>query len=153
MSLNLLGIQGALVDHALSLGLFATVHTHEPKSGPVGGDLVAAIWTQAIGPLPAASGLAATTTRVEFTLRIYQGFVSEPQDAIDAKVIAAVDALIDAYTGDFTLSDLVRGIDCLGSYGTPLRAQAGYVNQDGGMYRVYDVTIPCIVNDLYDQAP
>lgn len=151
MSLNVSGILDALVSHAAASGLFGAVNTHEPKSKP-GSGLTAAVWCQSIGPLPKASGLASTTTRVEFTLRVYAPMLSEPQDAIDPAVLAAVDVLLSMYTGDFTLGGLVRDVDVLGEFGTPLSAKAGYLHQDGTLFRVMDITVPCVVNDLWSQS-
>lgn len=135
--------------HALSLGLFERVNTSEPKNAP-GHGLTAAIWVQVIEPVQ-SSGLAATSGRVEFNLRIYTNMLSEPQDAIDPNMTAAVDTLMDAYSGDFDLGATVRNIDLLGAHGTALRAQAGYINQDGKLYRVMTVTLPVIINDIWNQ--
>lgn len=151
MSLNVTGILAALTSHAAASGLFDAVLNHEPKSSP-GNGVTTALWCQAIGPLPAASGLAATTSRVEFVQRVYSPMLTEPQDSIDPRVLAAVDALMEAYTGDFTLDGLIRNVDCLGAAGAPLAARAGYLNADGKLMRVMDLTIPCIVNDLWAQA-
>lgn len=151
MTLNVAGILDALVSHAQASGVFDAVLTHEPKSKP-GAGVTAAVWVQSIGPLPAGSGLAATTTRVEFTVRAYSPMLAEPQDTIDPRIVAAVDTLMSAYTGDFTLGGLVRDIDCLGGSGAPMSAKAGYLNQDGKLFRVMDIAVPCIVNDLWTQA-
>jgi hypothetical protein len=43
-------------------------------------------------------------------------------------------------------------VDLLGSAGAPLSAQAGYLNQDGRLFRVMTLTLPIIVNDVWDQA-
>jgi len=34
-----------------------------------------------------------------------------------------------------------------------LMAKAGYLSQDGRIYRVMVITIPIIVNDVFTQAP
>lgn len=151
MSLNVSGILDALVSHAMASGLFEQVNTHEPKSKP-GRGLTAAIWVQSIAPATGASGIGLTTTRLEFTVRIYQSMLMQPQDAIDPEVLSAVDVLMGLYSGDFTLGGLVRDVDLLGTFGTPLSARAGYLTQDGQLYRVMEITVPCIVNDLWAQA-
>jgi len=151
MTLNATGILNALTSHSAASGLFESVLNHEPKSSP-GVGLTTAIWCQAIGPMPAGSGLAATTSRVEFVQRVYSPMLTEPQDAIDPRVVAAVDVLMGAYTGDFTLGGLIRNVDCLGAAGVPLSARAGYLTQDGKLFRIMDLTVPCIVNDLWSQA-
>jgi hypothetical protein len=153
MSLDLTGILTTITDHALASGHFTAVNAHEPASPPATGGLTAAVWIQDIGPLPRASGLASTTTRVELTVRVYSPALMEPRDDMDPAMVAAVDALLAAYTGDFTLGARIRNIDILGAYGEPLRARAGYLRQAGTAYRVMDITLPAVVNDLYDQAP
>jgi hypothetical protein len=57
-----------------------------------------------------------------------------------------------AYSGDFTLGDVVQEVDLLGEVGVPLRAQAGYITINQTMYRCMDITLPLIVNDLWSQS-
>jgi hypothetical protein len=145
-------ILNAAQSHALASGLFEAVNGHEPKSAPQNG-LTAALWADAIGPDPTASGLAATSGLVVLKVRLYTSMLSEPQDAIDPAMLGAVDVLMTAYSGDFELGGLVRNVDLLGATGTSLSARAGYLNQDGKLFRVMDITLPLIVNDLWGQAP
>ena len=152
MSLDIDAVVNAIASHAAASGWFGQVNLHEPKSA-TGTGLTAAVFFSRLGPMPAASGLAATTTRVELTVRIYQNMLMEPQDMIDPQVVKACDALIAAYTGDFTLGGLIRDVDCLGSSGTPLSARSGYLNLAGQLQRIIDITVPCIVNDTYPQSP
>lgn len=67
-------------------------------------------------------------------------------------MIKALDALMTAYTGDFTLGNTIRGVDCLGTYGEGLRALGAYMRVDSQTYRVIDLTIPLIANDVWAQA-
>lgn len=152
MSLDAPALFNAMESHALETGLFETVNGHEPKSAP-GNGLTAAVWSQEIGPAPSESGLAATTGLVTFYLRIYQNMLMDPQDAIDPLVISAVDALFTAYSSDFTLGGLIRNVDLLGASGTTLRAIAGYISQDGKLFRCMTITIPLIINDVWGQSP
>lgn len=155
MAVDWSGLIDALASHALTLGVFGRVNRHEPKSAP-GKGLNAAIWVQGLGPAPGGSGLAATSVRAEFAVRVFQDMLSDPQDAIDPAVLTAVDALMSAYSSAFTLSLAstvdVRMIDLLGAYGEPLRAQAGYLNQDNRLYRVMTVFVPLIINDVWTQG-
>lgn len=151
MSLQIDSILDQLVSHALTLGIFEKVNTSEPKSAPSNG-LTGAIWVQAIDPVPVGSGLASTTKRLEFSFRLFTSMMQEPQDAIDPNMIKAVDLLMDQYESHFTLSGNAKMIDLLGQAGTPLRAQAGYINQDGKMMRVMTITVPLVVNDVTTQA-
>lgn len=151
MAININGILDGLQSHALASGLFDRVAGHEPKAPP-GNGLSCAFWVQAIAPVQAASGLAITTGRLEFNARFYSPFIQQPEDAIDPNLIAAVDTMLTAYSGDFELGGTVRNIDLLGQTGTPLSAQAGYLSQGGKTYRVMTLVIPVIVNDLWGQA-
>ncbi len=141
----------AVESHAMTLGRFDQVNRHEPKNAP-GNQLVAAIFVADIGPASTASGQASTTARVEFTIRIYSNMMQEPQDAIDPNILAAVDLLLNAYQGDFTLGGTVMAVDLLGMAGEPLRARAGYINQDSTLYRVMDITLPLLIADAWTQA-
>lgn len=149
MALTLIELTDALASLAIATGHFQTVNQHEPKNAP-GHGLRAALWVQTYRPAR-KSGLSATSMRLEYRLRIYQNMLMEPQDAIDPTVLAATDACFEAYSGDFTLGGLVRQVDLLGSDGNPLSAVAGYLNIDNKMHRVMDITIPLILNDVYDQ--
>lgn len=148
---DVLALFNAAQSHAQSLGLFESVNAHEPKNAP-GSGLRAAVWTQSIGPVQ-ASGLDQTSGRIELSVRIYSNMLAEPQDAIDPQLLAAVSTLMGAYSGDFDLGVTgVRFVDVLGAYGTPLSAQAGYLNQDGKLYRVITISVPVIINDIWAQS-
>ena len=149
--MDILAILDGLVSHAMALGRFEQVNTHEPKSAP-GHGLTAAIWLQSLDPVPEASGLATSAGRLVWTLRIFQNALMQPPDAIDPYVLEAASALITAYSGDFELGGNVRNVDLLGAHGVALAGRAGYLNQDGKIFRIFDVTIPLIVNDVWSQS-
>jgi hypothetical protein len=151
MALNIKDLFTGVKDHALASGLFARVNGHEPKGSP-GSGITCAVWVDSIDPAPRASGMAATAGRVVFMIRVFTNMLAEPQDGVDPEVVAAVDGLLAAYSGDFDLGARVRNVDLLGEHGVPLRAQAGYVNVSGSLYRVMDVTLPLIINDLWTQG-
>jgi hypothetical protein len=143
-------ITDAVVSRALALGLFDRVNAHEPKAAP-GSGVTAAAWVDRIEPANGGSGLNATTVRLAFNVRLFMSMLAEPQDAIDPAMMAGVSALMDAYTGDFDLGGLIRDVDVLGQFGTGLSAQAGYVSQDKRLYRVFTITLPLIINDVFAQ--
>lgn len=151
MSLDVGAILNKLESHAVASGFFERVNGHELIGAP-GAGLTAAIWSQRIRPVPATSGLASTSARVEFTLRIYSSALQEPADGIDPAVIAAADALFVAYGGDFDLGSTVRNVDLLGQTGEPLSATAGWLQLGEGSYRVMDLLIPVVVNDVWPQS-
>ncbi|MGH3381363.1 MAG: hypothetical protein ACRDP6_42190 [Actinoallomurus sp.] len=150
MSFDPMVTQDVIVSHAKRLGLFDRVHAHEPKSAP-GNGLTCAIWADHIGPIQ-SSGLDSTSLRVTYSVRLYYPMLKEPQDAIDRTVLAAVAALMSAYSGDFTLDDEARHVDLLGAYGVALSSQAGYLDQDKRLFRVFTISLPIIFNDVFEQV-
>lgn len=150
MALDIDAILNAVTSHALASGWFERVNTHEPKNAP-GNGLTCAIWMDTLAPAN-SSGQASSSALVVLKVRIYTSMLAEPQDAIDPNVTRACSALITAYAGDLDLGGNVRTVDLRGMAGTPLRAQAGYIPQDNRLYRVLDITLPLIVNDVWDEA-
>jgi hypothetical protein len=136
--------------HAMTLGVFDRVNTHEPKNAP-GNGLTCSIWMDVIEPLPDASGLAQTSGRIAFHVRVMSNMLQEPQDDIDPQIFTAVVTLLAEYSGHFTLGGNVRDVDLLGAHGTALSAQAGYLDVDRKLYRVMVITLPLIINDLWVQ--
>jgi hypothetical protein len=151
MALDTVAILDRVVSHALAAGYFERVNGHEPKTAP-GHGLHAAVWVDSVKPASGQSGLIATTALFVVNVRIYQNMIAEPQDMIDPRVMAAVDALMTAYSGDFELGGTVRNIDLMGMAGTPMAAQAGYIQQDGKVYRAVTITLPLVINDVWSQA-
>jgi hypothetical protein len=140
-----------LRSHAMSLGVFENVGSHEPKSVP-GTGITGALWPQTIQP-SIHSGLNSTAALVVLTLRAYTNFIAEPQDEIDPNLIDAIDSLYATYTGNFTLDGIVMAIDLMGIEGTPLKVDAGYVQINQTMYRIMDMTIPVIYPGIWAQSP
>jgi hypothetical protein len=136
---------------AMKTGYFRRVNTHEPKASP-GSGLTCAIWAQTVEPVAAASGLASTSGYVVLWARIYGNMLQKPEDDIDPRLMKAGSSLIGAYSADFTLGGTTRNIDLLGEYGQKLGGQAGYVAIGDSMYRIFTVTVPCIVNDMWTQV-
>lgn len=148
--MDVAGIFNAMESHALAVGVFDRVNTHEPKSAP-GHGLTCALWMQRLRMI--SSGLTSASVALDFLVRIYTSMLSDPQDAIDPEVLVALDTLGAAYVGDFTLGGLVRAVDVRGIEGVPLGAQAGYLKQDQTQFRVMDVTVPLLVNDVWSEQP
>lgn len=144
MALDTKGLFDALVSHAMSAGVFDQVNAHEPKSKP-GRGIVASIYLDSI--VPAKSGLASVSVRITFNIRIQTSMTQEPQDDIDPNILSAVDVLMTLYAGDFSLSDRVRNVDLM-----EFSARSGYVNQDSTMFRVIVISLPLIVNDVWEEA-
>lgn len=151
MAIDVNAIVNGVISHSMASGWFDRVQGHEVVNAP-GYGLTAAVWVQRMGPIPQASGLASTTGRVVLQERLYQNALSEPRDAIDPNLILAADALFTAYSGDFDLGGTIRNVDLLGANGIPLDGEAGYLDISGKMFRIFDITIPLIVSDLWTQA-
>ncbi|MFF0140475.1 hypothetical protein ACFYRN_28925 [Streptomyces sp. NPDC005227] len=152
VTLDLTAYRSAVTSHAQSLGLFGQVLDYEPVSAP-GSGLTLAMWVARISPIPARSGLASVSARLELTGRILMPADTEPQGDIDLQVVAAVDGLLREYAGDFELGGLVAAVDLLGMHGAALAAQFGYTRFDSTTYRVATLTVPLIINDAWTEAP
>lgn len=150
-TLDVNAILDAMVSHAMSIGYFQQVNEHESKQSAFEG-LTCEIWVEQIDPIK-SSGLATTSIRIQFQVRLYSGTIQEPYDNIDSGLVTALDALMRDYIGDFTLGGLIRHVDVFGAHGSRVMARSGFVNHDGKEFRVFSVNVPVIVDDLWDQAP
>lgn len=155
--MSTLGSLTAIVaSHAAATGLFDQVQGSELTGAP-GNGLSCGVWVNDL--MPATSGLASTSARVELFVRLYTSAFIDPPDIIDPGLLDAVDALWADYIGHFTLDGVLRMVDVRGAHGNPLRVQAGYLTigaqqgTSGRTYRVMTITLPLIVNDLYTEAP
>jgi len=140
----------AIVSDAQASGYFDVVNVYEPKAKPPTG-LSAAIWLQSIVPIGQISGLASTSARLVFILRIYSNLFKGPQDMVDPDLARAASNLMRRYHDDFDFGGVIRNVDLLGAYGVALEANAGYMQQDDTEYRIIDIQIPCLVNDVWPQ--
>jgi hypothetical protein len=141
----------SLGDHAKSLGIFCEVLTFEPKSAPSGTGLTYVLWASRIRPI--ASGMAVTGALVVISGRIYARMLNTPESEIDSHIADGLDALMGAYTGDFTLGGIARCFDLRGSVGVPADITFGYLEQDSVLFRVAVLTIPVIIDDAWTEAP
>ncbi len=150
MSLGVRTLIIRIADHGKQSGAFQRVLIGEPKSPPGPGRTMA-VWAAPMAP--AGSGLASTSMALRFLVRVYVPYV-EPSDTqnVELSALEAVDVLLDAYNGDFTLGGTVRQVDIFGEHGQALVVDPGYVTLDSKIFRVMDITLPIVVNDVYDQA-
>jgi hypothetical protein len=145
----------AVVSDIQRSGYFDMVNEHEPRTKP-GMELRAAVWIQHITPLGTASGLSETSGRILFNVRMYSNLRMQPPDLIDPNLAKACSNTMRRYHDDFDfgLDPLVRHVDLLGAYdGVGLYAQAGYLEQDSEVFRIMDLRVPVIVNDIWSQVP
>lgn len=150
MALNSKAILNAMVTHVKTLGGVKSVKTHEPKSAPVFGSV--SIWLRELLVDPSRSGLNRTNVSLVWTVRVYGNMLAEPQDEIDLELLDIMDRIVTSFNADFTLGNQCKGIDIMGMAGTALGAKAGYFEQDKKMYRVIDVTVPVLVNNVWTQG-
>lgn len=143
-------IDSAVRSRVLATGLFETVGgdlTHMPGQG-----LRAAVWLDYGEPIREASGLASVTIRMDLFIRMYGPVHSQPLDEIDPTMLRALDALGKAYVGGFTLDGLVRNVDIFGAHGRRMSWKAGYLDVQEGTCRVLTLTLPLVVNDVWDEV-
>jgi len=151
-ALDLPGIINQVASHALASGYFDKVNTYEPKSAPSIHGISAAIWMDALEPARQRSGLNVTTVLLTLMIRAYGSMLQEPLDMIDPNMLTAVNALMLAYSGDFELNGTVANIDLIGAHSNGLAARAGYVEIDNRMQRVITITLPLVINDVWNQV-
>ena len=132
-----------LTSHAKDLKVFDRVNSHDPDSTP-GKGLSCSITLGPIAADPAASGLSAVSGEITFLIRIWSSLMQKPLDAVDPAVLGAVMVLLGEYSGHFTLGGTVRDVNVLA-----LKAQPAYLNHEGKEFRVIEITLPIIVNDLF----
>ncbi len=150
-ALDIRGIFDAVATHIGRTGWFDRISGHEPKNAP-GTGMTAAVWLARLAPDRERSGLDATNARITLTVRLYSPMLAEPQDDIDLDLALATHAVMERISGDLTLGGLVHAVDLLGmAAADQLGGEAGYLNQDGKLYRVMVITVPCLVNNLFDQ--
>ena len=137
----------ALESHALGLGIFRRVNLHEPENAP-GDGLSCSIL---LGPITAdgsISGLGTVSGTVTFQVLVFSSMMQKPLDGIDPALLTAVSTLLNEYSGNFTLGGTVRNIDLL-----HLRAEPVYVEQEGKQFRVEQISIPIVIDDLWTMSP
>lgn len=148
--LDTLAYLDALVTHALGLGLFDRVNKSDFKSAP-GHGLSATVWAKSLEPV-LSSGLNVSSGRLVVFIRIWSGLHPGTDEEIDPEIVRAADRLMSAYVGDFTLGGLVRCVDVHGQHGVQLGADFGYRPLDDHPYRVALLTVPILINDLWEQV-
>jgi len=148
MALDADSIIGELTSAASASGAFDAVVAHEPKSAPAPTGVTCAVFVGDAGPIQ-SSGLQSLSFRIEFTARLYTAMIQEPADGIDPLLLRAADAYTAYLAAHFTLAGAARYTDFLGSEGEGLRWVPGYITQDNKPFRIIDVIVPILINDLY----
>lgn len=153
MALNTQLYMDALISHALASGHFVNVNAVDVGSAPTNEGLSGVLWPRRVTPAPGRSGLASTSVVMTFVMRLFHSSQSDPLGQIDPRMIDATDALLNAYSGDFTLGGIVAEVDLLGQFGETLRSDSGWLDMgDDGKFRIVDITIPLVINDVWTQS-
>lgn len=143
-------IQNALVKMCKSTGRYERGSAHEPTSAP-GKGLTFAVFMSAETPI-LDSSLNSTSTVLVWTIQSRLPITYKPEDQIDLKLSGAARDLCRRIAGDFDLDIAdVRSIDIRGRYGVPLAWKSGYLFQDSIWYRVFDVSVPVVINDAWPE--
>jgi hypothetical protein len=137
----------ALESHALTLGIFDRVNTHVPASVP-GKGLSCSISLGSVAATPEASGLAAVSGTITFNVMIFNPMTQRSLDGIDQGTLTAVCTLLAEYSGNFTLGGTVRDIDLLA-----LKAEPAYLEQENKHFRVEQISVAVVINDLWGMSP
>lgn len=153
MTFNPQDLLNAVTSLAGSTGWFDRVAGHEPIKNPPGSGLTCASWVQSMR-MAKSSGLSSSSAVVIMQTRIFMSALADPQDGVDPQLLLATHDLLTAYLADYTLGGLVRSIDVRGAEGVPVSCTAGYLEQGSPtrLFRVMTVTLPVIVNDLWDEV-
>jgi hypothetical protein len=140
----------AVCSYAAASGYFDQVAAHEPKNAP-GKGLGLFVFGSSFEPIP-SSGLRSTSVRFVLNAQLRCSMTRQPEDDIDLDLLEAADWLCAGISGDFDLGAGIRAVDLLGQHGPGLGAVFGYISQDSHLYRVLDVAVPCLVNDVFTQG-
>lgn len=154
MPIDYLALSDAIAGKLSGTGQFLSVTKHDWRAAPSEPGLVAAVIGQSITPM-ISSGLASVSMRLEVIVRILLPGGLEPQDLIDFALIGAADAVMGAMINDTKLGftdGSVRCVDIFGADGEPLRATCGWVDIGQTQYRMCDVFIPILLNDVHTEG-
>jgi len=143
-------ITDAIVSMIKMTGYFDKVQGFEPDRKP-GSGMTAAVWFAGMRCIGAASGLDKSTAMVTFMIRLYQNRMMEPKDIIDPRLSAAASNIIRRYHDDFDFDGAVGHVDLLGAYSDGLTSVSGYLDQDKSIFRVIDISVPCVVYNVWTQ--
>ena len=145
MPFNVTGTMRTLQSHLAAAGYFRHVQIGEPKSAPTQ-RFTAAIDMVAIDPHDIT--LAAICALYTMKVRVYDNMTHEPQEDVELEMAIVVDKVMNDLSGDFTLGGTVRGIDM-----AQLNTRWAFLEVDRTMYRIADISIPIIVNDVAVLSP
>jgi hypothetical protein len=147
----------ALQSYMAASGHVKDVVIGEPKSPPRDDTVFAAVWMDRVRV--AELTLLSTIEVHSVTVRIYrklalgdnQATQAAPEES-ETDMAQSVQVILEAFMTDADLGASIRNIDLAGEYGEGVLVDFGHVNLSGIMYRVADITLPCIVDGSASQA-
>jgi len=152
---HILALYRAVGDKARATGLFQDVIDHE-SDNPPGRALTCSVIVGPLEPVGAASGLSIASARLEFTVRMEAPRTAKNPGETDRALLFAGVSVMAGYIGDFELvgvpDGLVRNVDMFGAHGNGLSFKPGWFPQGEVAYRMADVTVPLILNDVFSQG-
>ena len=135
----------AIQSYAEELGIFNGVDLHEPWNAP-GNRLYCSINLGTVKPV-LSSGLASVSGQVALVIRVWSSALQKPLDGIDPELLSTVCSLMGAFAGGFTLGGTVRDIDLMA-----MAAQPAYVDFEGKPFRVAEISISLVINDMFAEV-
>lgn len=143
---------GNISSGAKKFPTFQQVLTHEPKNKPQK-DVTLAFWLTDLKPSVKFSDMEGTAGVVTFNHRIYVNFpLGKPEDSTEAKLLNAASLLMNEYSNEFSFGGTVIAVDLLGMDSSGLSMRTGYVSIDNTVFRMADVTVPIIIDNLWTQG-
>lgn len=132
--------------YAQALNIFQGVDLHDPWNAP-GSQMFCSINLGRAKLLPTASGMISASGQVTLTVRVWSSALQRPLDGIDPGILAAACSLMGALAGGFTLNETVRNIDVFG-----MTAEPAYVDFEGKPFRVIEITVGIVINDMFTES-
>lgn len=130
---------------AQELGIFQAVDTHEPENAP-GNRLYCSINLGSARPVT-SSGLNSVSGQVTLTVRVWSSAIQKPLDNIDPELLAAACSLMGQFSSGFSIGGTVRNIDLFA-----MVAQPAYVDFDGKSFKIIEISLPIVINDLFAES-
>ena len=146
---GLRGVLATVLDKVAGTGKFEAVVGYEPLSAPTERLTAAVFVADPLSPIAESSGLAAADARLVIMVRVMRRALSEPLEDVDLDALDAADAVMDALAGGYTLGSTVRAVDLLGESGQGVEVQPGYATIDKTIFRLMDITVPVMINNVW----
>lgn len=150
--LDAVAVRDALKSVFQSVGSIGDVLTSQGVAPPSNG-VSAQIW--AVPPfklVPTRSGLADVSLLVTFNARLLIPLGTPPADDLDLSLLAAYSDVMNALVGGFTLNGEVEQLDLLGAYSGGLTTDPAYIEIGGAMFRCMTMTLPLVLDDVWDEV-